>query len=308
MEALPNFANKKSHKESRSKLYKPIKRLGAGANGEVFEVERTTDKIHFAYKKIKVQDIDEKTAKAVKEEGKILKRLNHPCIIRLVDFFLVKDKKEFCIITELCKNGDLTDVIKKHKMKGIKIPEDNIIDWLTQICFALTHIHNKRIIHRDLKPNNLFLSSHNVIKIGDFGASKSLLFKNQLAGTVVGTPLYMSPEVVDAKEYNNKVDMWSLGVILYELITLKNPFEANSMPASFNKILQSKYPPLPESTNKELKDLVYSLIQVDPNKRPSASEVLETNIIKERANKRLKEVEYNEELSQSCVLLYVKYF
>lgn len=303
---LPNFRkdSKKSEKSIATK-FKTVKKLGTGAFGDVYEIERLTDHEHLAYKVVKIEKIDEASVKEVKMEGKILRKLNHPCIIKFIECHINIKSKEFYVITELAKNGDLSQMIENHKNKQLKFDENQIIDWLTQISMALIHIHNKKVIHRDLKPNNLFLSSHNIIKLGDFGVSKNLFFTNQLAGTIVGTPLYMAPEIVDGKKYQYKVDMWSLGVIIYELMALVNPFDSRSIPATYNKILSATYEKLPDCYSNELRELVYSLLQVDPDKRPSANQILEKKFIIERANKRLTEIQFNPNASQSFIMVYV---
>ena len=115
------------------------------------------------------------------------------------------------IIMELADAGDLSMLIKKQKEKKQFLPENDILSFFVQIAFGLQYIHKKNILHRDLKTQNIFLTSQKLIKIGDFGISKSLSHTLDLATTAIGTPHYLSPEICRRQPYNHKSDMWSLG-------------------------------------------------------------------------------------------------
>jgi len=94
-----------------------------------------------------------------------------------------------------------------------------------QLALGLQHIHNKKVLHRDLKTQNVFITKDNRVKIGDFGISKMLENTVQLAGTSLGTPYYLSPEICLGQKYDYKSDLWMLGCVLYEMCTLRRPFE-----------------------------------------------------------------------------------
>jgi len=94
------------------------------------------------------------------------------------------------------------------------------------MCLGMLYLHSNKILHRDIKTINMFLSKDNTIKIGDLGVAKMLNQTANMAHTVVGTPYYLSPELCEEKPYNNKSDIWSMGCCLYEMCTLKHPFEA----------------------------------------------------------------------------------
>lgn len=126
---------------------------------------------------------------------------------------------------------------------------------------------------------NIFLTkSRDHIKIGDFGISKILTSKSK-AITVVGTPNYISPELCEGKPYNQKSDIWALGCILYEMCTLKHPFEAPTLPALVLKIMRGTFNPLPAHYSTNLRDLLSSLLAVDPNQRPSLIQIMGHNWI-----------------------------
>jgi NIMA (never in mitosis gene a)-related kinase len=139
---------------------------------------------------------------------------------------------------------------------------------------ALKHVHDRKIIHRDLKCQNIFLTKNGMIKLGDFGIARVLNHTKEAARTMVGTPYYLSPEIIDNKPYSFKSDIWSLGVILYELCALKPPFDAESLPKLAMRIVRGMYNPLPNSFSRELKNLVSMLLIVDPVKRPSVNDIL----------------------------------
>lgn len=121
------------------------------------------------------------------------------------------------------------------------------------------------------------MTKDNVCKIGDFGISKIMNKTMETHKSFVGTPSYLSPEMVEGKAYNTKADIWALGVVLYQLCALKLPFEANSLAVLALRIIRGQFSPLPKNIySKELQHLILSLLKVDPKKRPTASEILST--------------------------------
>lgn len=140
---------------------------------------------------------------------------------------------------------------------------------------AIKHIHDRKIVHRDIKSQNIFLDSSGFIKLGDFGIAKCLNYTlDKLQTTLIGTPYYLSPEIIHNKPYSYKSDIWSLGVLLYEICALKMPFEANSIPLLSLKIIKGKYNSVPSIYSFELRQLIKSMLTVDENKRPSINEIL----------------------------------
>ena len=157
-----------------------------------------------------------------------------------------------------------------------------MIDWFVQICLALKHIHDRKVLHRDIKSQNIFLTKNNIIKLGDFGIAKVLTNTRENAKTMVGTPYYLSPEIIENRPYNFKSDIWSLGILLYEMCSLRPPFDASSLHHLALKIVQGRYSPIPAQYSRELKALTQSLLSVDPSRRPSINQILKTPIVRNR--------------------------
>jgi len=182
------------------------------------------------------------------------------------------------------------------------------MDWFTQICLAIKHIHDKKILHRDLKSQNIFLTKNGLIKLGDFGIAKCLNFTLDKAKTVVGTPYYLSPEIIENKPYSYKSDIWSLGVLLYEMICLKVPFDASSLPMLYMKIVKGIYNPIPNHYSKDLRKLVGLLLNTNVDKRLSVKDILKLPYVKKKIRSFLSDMDYNKEFSSTLVKKFVKYF
>ncbi len=163
---------------------------------------------------------------------------------------------------------------KITNQKGRFFSENQIIDWFTQLCLAMKHIHDRKILHRDIKSQNVFLTKNGLIKLGDFGIAKCLDTTLQQAKTFIGTPYYLSPEMVQNLPYSFKSDVWSMGILVYEMCALKMPFDGLSIADLSLKIIKGIYTPIPNNFSKELKMLVNSLLNVDPTKRPSINDIL----------------------------------
>lgn len=162
-------------------------------------------------------DFDERVK--ARDEARILEVLNHPNIIKFKDVF--KDKKMFLnVVMEYADDGDLISKMKMMRKNNQRFTEDEILDIFTQLCLALKHIHDRKILHRDLKPHNIFLTRRGIVKLGDFGVSKVLNRTKSKASTLIGTPVYLAPEIINGKGYDMKSDMWAIGIILYEMMAM----------------------------------------------------------------------------------------
>ncbi|GMF33212.1 unnamed protein product [Phytophthora lilii] len=182
---------------------------------------------------------------------------------------------------EYCSGGDLRSYLKTaHRANGKQIQsltEDKIWYWFVQLALGLHHMHQQRVLHRDVKAANIFLSNAGYLVLGDLGIAKTLT-SGDMAATVIGTPLYMAPEVLDGKDYSFSSDVWALGCVLYELCTGKPPFKASHPAQLLNKICRTDYVPIQKGENllstSRLPTLVSSMLSSRPDLRPSVDQLL----------------------------------
>lgn len=214
--------------------------------------------------------MDKKERELCLGEVKHLQSLNHPGIIRYLESF-ISDNKLFIAI-EWASKGDLKKLIRKHLDEKEKIDNLTIFKYLKTLASALHHMHSKRIMHRDLKPANILYTTEGV-KIGDLGLGRYMSDSTCVAYSKVGTRLYMAPEILKEGGYGYTIDIWSLGCVLYEIITFKNPFRTDNIRELMNNVNLGKYKKLGEDVIPELRYLVDRMIQVDPLKRISLEEV-----------------------------------
>jgi non-specific serine/threonine protein kinase/NIMA (never in mitosis gene a)-related kinase len=131
------------------------------------------------------------------------------------------------------------------------------------MALALYYLHDQKILHRDLKTQNIFLK-HGRVRLGDFGIAKVLDSTRDFANTCIGTPYYMSPELFKYKPYSYKSDVWAFGCVLYEMCNLRHAFDAQSLNGLAVKILKGNYPPICNAYSKQLRDLISSMISINP--------------------------------------------
>ena len=205
--------------------YKKKSTLGVGSFGTAYLVECLSDNSLAVIKQIDIAQMSEEERRETLNEAKILEVLSHPNIVRFREVYKTK-KGKLCIVMDFADGGDLQSVVKsRYKQRAANgrmnyLTEDQLLDWFTQICLAMKHCHDKKILHRDLKSQNIFLTKSGLIKLGDFGIARVLSNTKSKAKTVVGTPYYLSPEIIRSEAYSFKSDIWSLGVLLYEMAAL----------------------------------------------------------------------------------------
>ncbi|CAM6055151.1 unnamed protein product, partial [Sphagnum tenellum] len=247
--------------------YERIKVIGRGAFGTVYLCRRLSDGRLVIIKQIPVEQLNKLDRQATVNEVRILAMLDHPNIIAYHESFL--QDQAMMIVMEYAGGGTLYDFIES---RTDFVEEDEIAHLFAQIVMPMKMVHARQVLHRDLKSQNIFLTSNrDYIKIGDFGISKILSSKSK-AYTVVGTPCYISPELCEGKPYNQKSDVWAMGCILYELCCLKRAFEAPTLPALVLKIMRGNYRPLPPHCSSSVRDLVSSLLALDPAQRPTLAQ------------------------------------
>ncbi|KZT63224.1 Pkinase-domain-containing protein [Daedalea quercina L-15889] len=275
-------------------LYESVDVIGTGSFGIIRKVRRKADGQTFARKELNFDRMSERDRKQIVAEVNILKDLNHEHIVRYHDRHVDRDAGILYILMEYCGGGDLSSVIKQAQRQNRPIPEDTIWNYFMQILLALNYCHHPnghgragsgggaddgrerrpQILHRDLKPDNVFLDETNLVKLGDFGLSKALA-QASFANTYVGTPYYMSPELMQEKAYDSKSDIWSLGCLIYELCALKPPFHEAKTHAELSILIRTgRIPPLPKGYSPALTSVIKAMLNLNPAMRPSAQQLL----------------------------------
>ena len=251
-------------KEIKQKSFKEIigqvnkEPIGSGGFGKVYKF-KYNEKI-YALKEIPL--MNENDIIELEKEAKILSNFNNEYIVKYYDSF--KKDNKFNIIMEYAGNTNLKNFIEKHRKKNQLIDEEILNNIIKQICIGVQEIHKLNIIHRDIKPENIFIDENNLkIKIGDFGISTI----NQYTYSGTGTWKYMAPERQTNKKYHNKVDIYALGCILYELFTLNNYYD-DKVDEALKKVDSDIY-------DQKWQKLIDSMLAIDYHDRPDIFEVLD---------------------------------
>ncbi|KAF9786332.1 kinase-like protein [Thelephora terrestris] len=279
-------------------LYEPLDVIGNGSFGIIRKVKRKSDGLIFARKELYFERMSDRDKKQIVAEVNILKDLQHEHIVRYHDRYVDRDAGVLYILMEYCGGGDLSSVIKQSQRQNKTIPEELIWNYFMQILLALSYCHHPnghsrsgssstgtdsecgkdkrpQILHRDLKPDNVFLDENNRVKLGDFGLSKALA-QASFAQTYVGTPYYMSPELMQEKAYDSKSDIWSLGCLIYELCALKPPFHEAKTHSELSILVRNgRIPPLPRGYSQALSNTIKAMLSQNPAMRPSAAQLLQ---------------------------------
>ncbi|XP_010833964.1 PREDICTED: serine/threonine-protein kinase Nek5-like isoform X2 [Bison bison bison] len=274
--------------------YDMIKAIGEGAFGKAYLAQRKSDSEHCVIKEINFEKMPIQEKEASKKEVILLAKMKHPNIVTFFNSF--QENNRLFIVMEYCDGGDLMKRIRRQR--GVLFSEDQILSWFVQISLGLKHIHDRKVLHRDIKTQNIFLSKNGMVaKLGDFGIARVLNNTMELARTCVGTPYYLSPEICQNKPYNNKTDIWSLGCVLYELCTLRHPFEGNNLQQLVLKICQAHVPPISPRFSRDLQFLLSQLFEVSPRDRPSINSILKRPFLENLIAKYLTPEVIHEEFS-----------
>ena len=262
------------------KNFEIINKIGNGSYSEVFKVRRKEDKEIYALKKVKMKNLKEKEKQNSLNEIRILASIKSPFVISYKEAFFVEEDKTLNLVMEYADNGDLYQKIKLFKKKKLFFEEKEIWKIFIQITRGLKSLHSLNIQHRDFKCANIFLFSDGTAKIGDLNVSKIL--NKSLGQTQTGTPYYASPEVWNNSPYDCKSDIWSLGCILYEMLTLNPPFQADDFDQLYKKVIAGKYNKINSRYSEDMNEILKLLFKVDPKERPSCEEILNLDLIKKR--------------------------
>ena len=255
-----------------------LEKLGEGSFSTVYKVRRKIDNQLYALKKVSLQNLKEKNILNSLNEIRLLASIKSNYIISYKEAFYEEKENSLIIIMEYADNGDLSNKIKNIKKFRQHFEEKEIWIIFIQLIKGLKSLHDLNILHRDIKSANVFLFQNGMVKLGDLNVSK--IVKKGLSYTQTGTPYYAAPEVWKDLPYSYKSDMWSLGCVLYEMITLNLPFSNSGN--LFNNILKGEFKKIPEIYSDDLNYIVHLLIQINQDKRPSCKELLNNNIIKNR--------------------------
>ncbi|XP_051882080.1 serine/threonine-protein kinase Nek3 isoform X2 [Pristis pectinata] len=261
------------HRELRNKCftmdsYKVLKVIGEGSFGRALLVQAHNES-QYVMKEIHLSKNPTGLQRS-RREAILLAKMKHPNIVAFIDSFEVEG--HLYIVMEYCDGGDLTQKLVRQKEK--LFPEEMVLNLFVQICLGMKHIHDKRVLHRDIKTKNIFLTKNGVVKLGDFGSAHLLNSPMAFAHTYVGTPYYVSPEIWENKPYNNKSDIWALGCVLYEICTLRHPFQSNSWKNLILKICKGSYSPIPRHYSYELHYIIKQMFKRNPKDRPSINTIL----------------------------------
>lgn len=249
--------------------YVRVKPLGKGSFGAAILIRRKADNQLLVVKEVNLTKMSAKEREEARNECKVLQQLNHPNIVRYIEHYELRGV--LYIIMEYADGGDLAEKIRASPGR---MREDTIMYYFSQLCLALEYLHSRHILHRDIKTMNIFLMKNGAVKLGDFGISTVLRNTMGMANTVCGTPYYFSPELCRNKPYNNRSDVWAMGVVLYELATGKHPFDGNSMTQLMQRIVRNSVPSVPSNYSKEMRQLCDLCLQKDPSRRPNIKQLL----------------------------------
>ena len=243
--------------------FEPIKLLGRGSFGEVILVRLKANKKIYAMKILNKSLLKKKKQEAhTKTERDLMVKINCPFIVNIKSAF--QDSSKLYLVSEFLQGGDM--FFHLHDGKIIIFNNEKTKFYILELVLALEFLHKNNMVYRDLKPENILLDDKGHVKLTDFGLSKILDTESDKAFTICGTPQYLAPEVLLKKGYDKAVDWWSLGCVMFEMLTGKLPFPIKRGTSLNLKIYENKVE-FPKNINKDAKDFISKLLVVDPKKR-----------------------------------------
>ena len=247
--------------------YTVLDMIGEGSFGRVFRgKDKQTGEV-VALKLIPKVGHSEREIHSLRSECKIQKELNHPNIVRMIDAF--ETDNEVISVAEYVP-GELFRLFDQYKVEAgeRRLPEQRVKEIAGDLISALHYLHSHRILHRDIKPQNILLDSSGKAKLCDFGFARNLGLNTFVLTSIKGTPLYMAPELIEEKPYDHTADIWSLGCIIYELLTGQPPFSTTSL---FQLIKKIRYESIqwPTHISHQAKSFLQGTLEKDSRRRLS---------------------------------------
>ncbi|KAI1317541.1 signal transducing kinase of the PAK [Mortierella claussenii] len=250
-----------------TKLYRNLVKIGQGASGGVYTAYQVGTNLSVAIKQMNLEQQPKKDL--IINEILVMKESSHKNIVNYIDSFLFRG--DLWVVMEYMEGGSLTEVVTTNEMGD---PQIGAV--CRETLLGLEHLHSKGVIHRDIKSDNVLLSLNGDIKLTDFGFCAQLKESQGKRTTMVGTPYWMAPEVVTRKEYGPKVDIWSLGIMAIEMLEGEPPYLNENPLRALYLIATNGTPALqhPEKLSADFTDFLAQCLEVDPEKRPTATELL----------------------------------
>ncbi|XP_028395841.1 serine/threonine-protein kinase 36-like [Dendronephthya gigantea] len=239
--------------------YHVLELIGEGSFGRVYKGRKKYSGQVVALKFIPKKGRSSKDLTNLQREIDIMRTLHHPNIIALLDSFETTD--EVCVVTEYAE-GELFQILEDDG----NLVEDQVHEIAVQLVNALFYLHSHRILHRDMKPQNILIGKGGVVKLCDFGFARAMSINTLVLTSIKGTPLYMSPELVEERPYDHNADLWSLGCILYELFAGTPPFYTNNIFQLVNLICKDSVK-WPAEMSPNFRSFLQGLLTKDPRKR-----------------------------------------
>ena len=276
-----------------------LSKIGEGSYSTVLKVQRIEDGNIYALKRVKFYKLSEKEKENALNEIRILASVKNKNVISYKEAFFDEKDSSLGIVMEYADKGDLFQLITERKKTKNYFTEQEVWKIFIQLLNGLKALHDFKILHRDIKSANVFLFKGGICKLGDLNVSK--VARKGLGYTQTGTPYYASPEVWEEKPYDSKSDVWSLGCVMYEMITLRPPFQAKSMEELYKKVMRGNYPRIPTKYSEDLSDAIKLMIQVEAGARPSCEELLKMPMITKRIEffNNNKDIDITEEQNES---------
>ena len=269
---IPESVTKCLEPEPKISDFQISKELGAGSFGHVYLVTHKTTKAQYAIKAIDKRNKENQSEKPYfRREIEVMYKIHHPNVVKLYGHF--EDNNYCYFIMEYIAKGNIYNLIPHDNKKRLNAKV--VATLMKDVISAVYYLHHMKpiIIHRDIKPENVLLAEGLIAKLTDFGWS-NYMQEDEKRQTVCGTPIYLAPEIIKEEGHDEKVDIWCIGVLLFELITGNVPFQGNDIDTLKENILHLKIA-WPKDINIDAKNLIKKILKLDPKARISLEEMLQ---------------------------------